>query len=248
MHRCWKAVRDMTVHITINLTVWHYEICVDWVINWLICIWVRSLSAPMHLGCDKNGPFVPHIESWEPRSLTIVPDGPKPKLLISSSSKKKEPRYACPSEARALHSHKMWAEVSSLTPHFLHKGLSSSPSRWRYLLRVLWPIRRPVTTLERDMCWFMLVLSIKQNVLMKDSSVCYASLILELIFTYIPKMQKLLQPLDTEHAINHSMKALCKHRTSHKMKHIYTRISPVYKFIHITCKSTFVKKTKYSYS
>ena len=59
----------------------------------------------------------------------------------------------------------------------------------------------------------MLVLLIKQNVLMKDSSVCCASLILILIFLYVPKIQKLLQPLDIEHAINHSMKALCKLRT-----------------------------------
>ena len=73
---------------------------------------------------------------------------PKPKLLMSSGSKQKEPRYACLSEAKASHSHKMWAEVSSPTPHFLHKGLSSSPSRWRCLLRVLWPVRRPVTALD----------------------------------------------------------------------------------------------------
>jgi hypothetical protein len=76
---------------------------------------------------------------------------PKPKLLISSGSKK-ESRYICLSEAKASHSHKMWAEVSSLTPHFLHKGLSSSPSRWRCLLRVLWPVSRPVTALD----WILL--------------------------------------------------------------------------------------------
>ena len=73
---------------------------------------------------------------------------PKPKLLISSGSKKKEPSYICLSEAKTSHSHKMWAEVSSLTPHFLHKGLSSSPSRWRCLLRMLWPVSRPVTALD----------------------------------------------------------------------------------------------------
>ena len=56
------------------------------------------------------------------------------------------------SEAKALHSHRMWAEVSSLTPHFLHKGLPSSPSRWRCLLRVLWPVSRPVTALD----WILL--------------------------------------------------------------------------------------------
>ena len=70
---------------------------------------------------------------------------PKPKLLISSGSKKKEPRYICLSEAKASHSQRMWAEVSSLTPHFLHKELSISPSRWRCLLRVLWPISRPAS-------------------------------------------------------------------------------------------------------
>ena len=83
---------------------------------------------------------------------------------------------------------------------------------------------------------------------MKDSSVCYSSLILVLIFIYIPKIQKLLQTLDIEHAVNHTMKVLCKHRTSRKMKHINTRTSPIYKFIHITCKSTFDRKTEYNYN
>jgi len=43
---------------------------------------------------------------------------------------------------------KMWADVSSFAPHLLHNGLSSNPIRWRCLLRVLCPVRRPVTTLE----------------------------------------------------------------------------------------------------
>jgi hypothetical protein len=73
-------------------------------------------------------------------------------LLISFGSKKKEPRYACLSEARASHSQRMWAEVSSFTPHLLHSGLSSSPSRWRHLLKVLCPVRRPVTALD----WILL--------------------------------------------------------------------------------------------
>jgi len=54
--------------------------------------------------------------------------------------------------------------------------------------------------------------------------------------------------LDKEHVISQSMKALCKQRTDHKMKYIYTRTSPMYKFKHITYKSTFVTKTKYSYT
>ena len=69
-------------------------------------------------------------------------------LLMSSGSKKKEPRYVCRSEARASHSQRMWAEVSSFIPHALHNGLSISLSRGRCLLRVLCPVRRPVTTLD----------------------------------------------------------------------------------------------------
>ena len=69
-------------------------------------------------------------------------------LLISSCSKIKASRYVCLSEARASHSQRMWAEVSSCTPNALHNGLSISLSRWRCLLRVLCPVRRPITTLD----------------------------------------------------------------------------------------------------
>ena len=47
----------------------------DWLIYWMICIWVRGLSASFHLSLDYNEHFVPHIETWEPRKLTKVPDG-----------------------------------------------------------------------------------------------------------------------------------------------------------------------------
>ena len=77
---------------------------------------------------------------------------PRLMLLTSSGSKKKEPRYLCLSAAKASHTQRMWAEVSSVTPHFLYNGLSSSPRRWRCLRRVLCPVRRPVTTLD----WFLL--------------------------------------------------------------------------------------------
>ena len=69
-------------------------------------------------------------------------------LLMSTGSKKKEPRYVCVREARASHSHRMWAEVSSSAPHLLRSGMSDSPIRWRCLLRVLCPVRRPVTALD----------------------------------------------------------------------------------------------------
>jgi len=47
-------------------------------------------------------------------------------LLIFSGSKKKELRYTCLSEAKASHSRRMWAEVSSSAAH-LYSGLSDSP-------------------------------------------------------------------------------------------------------------------------
>jgi hypothetical protein len=66
--------------------------------------------------------------------------------LMSSGSKKKEPRYVCLSEAKASHSHKMWTEVSSSVPHFLQVGLLHSPIIYRCLLKVLCPVSRPITT------------------------------------------------------------------------------------------------------
>jgi hypothetical protein len=69
-------------------------------------------------------------------------------LLMSSGSKEEEPRYTCLSEAKASHWQRMWAEVSSSAPHLLHSGLSDSHIRWRCLLRVLCPVRRPVTALH----------------------------------------------------------------------------------------------------
>ena len=67
---------------------------------------------------------------------------------MSSGSKKKEPRFVWLSEAKASRSERMWAEVSSSAPRLLHNGLSDGPSSWRCLLRVLCPVRRPVTTLD----------------------------------------------------------------------------------------------------
>jgi len=69
-------------------------------------------------------------------------------LLMSSGSKKEEPRYACLSEAKSSHSQRMWAKGSFSAPHPLHCELSSGPSGWRCLLRVLCPVRMPVTALD----------------------------------------------------------------------------------------------------
>jgi len=67
-----------------------------------------------------------------------------PRLLISSGSKKKEPRFAHQSEAKASHSWRMWAKGSCSAPHRQHKGLLVSPIKWRCLLRVLCPGGRPI--------------------------------------------------------------------------------------------------------
>ena len=58
-----------------------------WISNW-----VRDLTAPMHLGLN-DGPFVPHIKSWEPSPVALLKFqmALKLRLLISSDSKEKEP-------------------------------------------------------------------------------------------------------------------------------------------------------------
>jgi hypothetical protein len=81
----------------------------------------------MHL---INGPFVPHnlmSVQGSPVSLLKFQMAPTLKLLMSSGSKKKEPRYTCVSEAKTLHSQRMWAKFLSSTPLLLHKGLLFSP-------------------------------------------------------------------------------------------------------------------------
>ena len=91
--------------------------------------WVRALSVPMYGGVfDRR--FVPHnllSKSWECCSFTKVQDCPTRRLLTSSGSKRKEPKLVCLSEAKASHSHKTWAGVTSYAPRLLHKGLSISP-------------------------------------------------------------------------------------------------------------------------
>ena len=107
-----------------------------------------------YFGSSPSGPDAPRAPLYpmfctkleEPCSFSKVPDGPHPSM--TSGSKKKEPRCVCPSEAKASHSHKMWAEVSSSVPHFLQVGLLLSPNTCRCLLKVLCPVSRPITALD----------------------------------------------------------------------------------------------------
>jgi hypothetical protein len=94
------------------------------------------------------GPLCPISIYGSPVALLKFQMAPRLILLMSSGSKKKEPRYTCLSETRASYSQRMWAEVSSSAAHLLHNGLSDSPIRWRCLLRVLYPVRRPATALD----------------------------------------------------------------------------------------------------
>jgi len=72
------------------------------------------------------------------------------RFITPSGTKKKEPTYACLSEARASHSQRMWAEVSSSVPHFLQVGLLLNLIMYICRIRVLCPVRRPVTALDCD--------------------------------------------------------------------------------------------------
>jgi hypothetical protein len=94
----------------------------------------------------KGALCAPNRNHGSPVALLKPQMAPRPMLLMSPGSKK-EPRYACLSEAQASHSHRTWAEVSSFMPHPLHTRLFASPSK-RCLLRVLYPVRKPVTTLD----------------------------------------------------------------------------------------------------
>jgi hypothetical protein len=68
--------------------------------------------------------------------------------MISAGSQKKEPRCVCLSEDKASHSHIMWIEASSSVPHFLQVELLLSPITYKCLLKMLCPVRRPITNLD----------------------------------------------------------------------------------------------------
>jgi hypothetical protein len=105
---------------------------------------------PMHLGL-KSGPFVPQNlipAQGSPVPLLKFQMAPRLKLLMSCGSKTKEPRCTSLSEAKATHTQRMWAEVSSSASQLLHKGLLVSPINRRCLLKVLCPVGRPITTVD----------------------------------------------------------------------------------------------------
>jgi len=111
-----------------GLIDWRINWLIDWIIWWLISNWVRALTVLMHPGLI-NRPIVLH--NLIPVQGSIVPllkfkMAPRRKLLMFSASKGKKPRSVCLSEAKASHSQRVWAEVSSsatqwtvVQPHYI---------------------------------------------------------------------------------------------------------------------------------
>ena len=114
-------------------------------IDWLIALGYGANHGPVAPRPYLMGPLCPMSNHGSSVALLKFQMVPKLILLISSSSRKKELRCTCLSEAKASQSQRMWDKVFSFT---LHSGLTSSPSRWRCLLRVLCPVRRPVAALD----------------------------------------------------------------------------------------------------
>jgi len=117
-------------------------------LDWLICDWVWDLMVPTHVGLSLRALCALVSIYGSPVALLKFQMAPRLILLISSGSKKKEPRYTHLCKAKVPHSQRMWTKVSSSAAQFLHSGLSDSHIRWRCLLRVLCPVKRPVTALD----------------------------------------------------------------------------------------------------
>jgi hypothetical protein len=132
----------------------HDDSCTSY-INMILIYWLIDL---LHMGSEPYSPDAPRplftgclcpITIYGgPVALPKFLMGPRFTFLIFSGSRKKEPRYACLSEAKASHRQRIWAKVSFSAPHFLRNGLSISPIKWRCFLRVSCPVGRPVTTLD----------------------------------------------------------------------------------------------------
>jgi hypothetical protein len=102
-----------------------WRLMIDWLIDWLrVGSWPYSPDAPRPLLTD---PLCPVTIYGSPVTLPKFQMPPRLTVIIFSGSRKKQPRYTCLSEAKASHRQRLWAEVSSSAPHFLHNGLSISP-------------------------------------------------------------------------------------------------------------------------
>jgi len=119
--------------------------------NFSICFY-KSSQYQISLKSLNWEPLVPHnliLVQGSPDGLLNFQKALRLRLLLLfSGSNEKEPRYACLSATKASHSHRMWTEDSSSIPHLLYTRLLINPIKWRCLLRLLCPVRRPITTLD----------------------------------------------------------------------------------------------------
>jgi hypothetical protein len=117
---------------------------------------------------------------------------PKFVFFMSLGSMKKERRYACLLEAKASHSHRMCAKVSSSIPHLLHiqqsLGVISSYTPWWILAssKIFLHFSQScdlgaqflMTMLNPCSCWVVFIFSIQFTILEASQQTCfYVSLI-----------------------------------------------------------------------
>jgi hypothetical protein len=127
------VVKVLTVqcHLGVLVTVWQFSH--SWLIDWLIVLWGRDLTAPMHLGF--NWPFMPHVNQRSPKAPLKFQMAPVLSFLLSSGSKRKEPRYVCLSEVKASLRLKTWVTsrftmVLGYTIHLSQKSRQTNPLRF----------------------------------------------------------------------------------------------------------------------
>jgi hypothetical protein len=112
----------------------YYLLKKDWcmeLIDWFIWDWVRDLTVPMHVG-----PLCPISIYGSPLALPKLQMAPRLIFLMSSGSKKKEPRYTCLSEGKASHSQRWCMELL----------------RWSLLVRD-WELWASFESVNSDLAW-----------------------------------------------------------------------------------------------
>jgi hypothetical protein len=94
----------------------------------IIMYWVRALTSPIHLGL-KTGPLCLILWCLVRAALFLYQSSRLPHTWIHNilrAPKKKEPRYACLSEAKCSHSHRTGTDVSSWVPQLKFAATSGS--------------------------------------------------------------------------------------------------------------------------
>ena len=115
-----------------------------WLIDWL-AIGFETLRS----GCTQaliNVPFVPPINLWEPCCFAKVPDGPQTYTLD----------VLWLQEGAQIHMSERsqsFTFTKNVGQGFIHcfkppTQWTETPIRWRFLLNVLCPVRRPITALD----------------------------------------------------------------------------------------------------